>query len=70
MLFPKHTYHLIFAHDDSKTYNIEIDVDELLDMESDVSRKQWLQTKLVGAKASRDTVEKFIDELLQRVKTL
>ncbi|XP_013782768.1 protein phosphatase 1 regulatory subunit 14C-like [Limulus polyphemus] len=56
--------------DDSDNHSVEIDLDEVLDMDTDITRRQWLREKVVGAKSSRDTIEKFIDELLQRAKTL
>ena len=54
--------------DDSN--DVEIDLDELLDMEEDVGRKEWLRNKLSDAKQSKDIVETFIVELLERAKTL
>lgn len=59
----------LFACSDDN-HDIEIDLDELLDMESDHHRREFLRTKLAGAKQSRDQVEVFIDELIQRSKTL
>lgn len=59
----------LFACPDDN-HDIEIDLDELLDMESDHRRRDFLRAKLVGAKQSRDQVEMFIDELIQRAKTL
>ncbi|KAK8756566.1 hypothetical protein V5799_000734 [Amblyomma americanum] len=59
----------LFACSDDN-HDIEIDLDELLDMESDHRRRDFLRAKLVGAKQSRDQVEMFIDELIQRAKTL
>jgi len=49
---------------------IEIDLDELLDMEEDFGRKEWLRSKLIDAKQSKDIVESFIVELLEKAKTL
>nr|XP_042911149.1 protein phosphatase 1 regulatory subunit 14B isoform X2 [Parasteatoda tepidariorum] len=51
-------------------YEVEIDLDELLDIESEPARREWLKKKLVGVKQSEDAVEKFITELLQRATTL
>lgn len=59
----------LFACSDDN-HDIEIDLDELLDMESDHRRRDFLRTKLKGAKQTRDQVEMFIDELIQRAKTL
>ncbi|XP_064483916.1 protein phosphatase 1 regulatory subunit 14B-like isoform X2 [Ornithodoros turicata] len=51
-------------------HDIEIDLDELLDMESDRHRREFLTAKLADAKQSSDHVQAFITELLQRAKTL
>lgn len=55
---------------DDSAYEVEIDLDELLDMEADSMKKEWLRKKLSDAKQSRDIIEVFIDELLVRAKTL
>lgn len=60
--------HLFASTEDN--HDLEIDLDELLDMESDHRRRDFLRAKLVGAKQSRDRVEMFIEELMQRAKTL
>lgn len=49
---------------------VEIDLDELLDMENDILRKEFLLKKLHGAKKSRDIVESFVEQLISRAKTL
>ncbi|XP_075556321.1 protein phosphatase 1 regulatory subunit 14B isoform X2 [Dermacentor variabilis] len=46
----------LFACSDDN-HDIEIDLDELLDMESDHRRRDFLRAKLVGAKQTRDQVE-------------
>lgn len=56
--------------DDSENYDVEIDLDELLDIEADTAKKQWLLNKLDNAKDSQAAVERFVCELLQRAKTL
>lgn len=58
------------CRDDAQTYDVEIDLDELLDLEGDLQRREWLRTKLEGAKQPAEVIEKFIAELLQRAKTL
>ncbi|XP_042896156.1 protein phosphatase 1 regulatory subunit 14C [Parasteatoda tepidariorum] len=62
----------LYGHreEDSNCYDVEIDLDELLDIEGDFNRKAWLGGKVIGAKKSQENVEKFICELLQRAKTL
>lgn len=48
----------------------ELDLDELLDIDSETDRRNWLLGKLENATQSQDKVLKFIDELLKRAKTL
>ncbi|OQR66707.1 protein phosphatase 1 regulatory subunit 14B-like [Tropilaelaps mercedesae] len=49
---------------------VDIDLDELLDMENDVVRKEFLLKTLHGAKKSRDIVEDFVEQLIILAKTL
>ncbi|XP_060528926.1 protein phosphatase 1 regulatory subunit 14C isoform X2 [Cylas formicarius] len=49
---------------------VEIDIDELLDMDSDEQRRRQLQNLLIDAKASQSDVNKFIGDLLEKAKTL
>jgi len=49
---------------------IDIEVDQILDVEGDCERRQWLEEKLKGCSASREIIQKFIDEFLDRLKTL
>ncbi|GIY42335.1 uncharacterized protein CDAR_510811 [Caerostris darwini] len=58
------------SSEDSNSYEVEIDLDELLDIEAEPARRDWLRKKLVGVKQSEEAVEKFITELLQRATTL
>ncbi|XP_050548666.1 protein phosphatase 1 regulatory subunit 14B [Daktulosphaira vitifoliae] len=48
---------------------VEIDIDDLLDMENDCQRTQFLQELLSNAK-SKENVKVFIDRLLEKIKTL
>ncbi|XP_003748242.1 uncharacterized protein LOC100900798 [Galendromus occidentalis] len=61
--------HLYASKTDTNS-EVEIDLDEVLDMESDLIRKEFLLSKLHGAKKSRQDVENFVKELLTRAKTL
>ncbi|XP_059475257.1 protein phosphatase 1 regulatory subunit 14C [Neocloeon triangulifer] len=56
----------------SKTGNteVEVDLDHLLDMDDDNQRRQHLQEILVDAKKSPLDVKKFVEDLLERAKTL
>uniref|UniRef100_A0A1B6HPK8 Protein phosphatase 1 regulatory subunit 14B n=2 Tax=Homalodisca liturata TaxID=320908 RepID=A0A1B6HPK8_9HEMI len=55
---------------DSKNREVEVDIDELLDMDNDDQRRRHLQELLVDAKKSAHDVKKFVDDLLERTKTL
>lgn len=56
--------------DESAGHDIEIDLDEVLDMEDDTVRKQFLRDLLVGSNSPRDLINKFVDDLLEKAKTL
>ncbi|KFM81728.1 Protein phosphatase 1 regulatory subunit 14B, partial [Stegodyphus mimosarum] len=58
------------SSEESGNYEVEIDLDELLDIEAEPARREWLRNKLVGVKQSEEAVERFITELLQRAATL
>ncbi|XP_053200316.1 protein phosphatase 1 regulatory subunit 14B-like [Panonychus citri] len=61
----------LYSNDDGTESNeVEIDLDELLDLEGDDRRKDWLKAKLIGVKKSVLVMEKFIDEVLEKAKTL
>lgn len=49
---------------------IEIDLDEVLDMDAENERRQYIYNLLREAKASKETVNLFVGDLLERVKTL
>ncbi|CAG4961775.1 unnamed protein product [Parnassius apollo] len=49
---------------------VEVDIDELLDMDSDEIRRRHLTTLLVDAKKPQKDVHKFINDLLEKAKTL
>jgi protein phosphatase 1 regulatory subunit 14B len=49
---------------------VEVDIDELLDMDNDDERRRHLQTLLIDAKKSQNDVKKFINDLLDKAKTL
>lgn len=59
--------YLYSSKDDAE---VELDLDELLDVDDDIDRRNWLLGKLVNAKQSQEEVRKFIEELLKRAKTL
>ncbi|XP_066145870.1 protein phosphatase 1 regulatory subunit 14C isoform X1 [Euwallacea fornicatus] len=49
---------------------VEVDIDELLDMDSDELRRRHLQNLLINAKGSQNDVKNFINDLLEKAKTL
>ncbi|XP_050347184.1 protein phosphatase 1 regulatory subunit 14B isoform X1 [Nymphalis io] len=49
---------------------VEVDIDELLDMDNDDLRRRHLTTLLADAKKPQKDVHKFINELLEKAKTL
>ncbi|XP_074029353.1 protein phosphatase 1 regulatory subunit 14B isoform X3 [Leptinotarsa decemlineata] len=49
---------------------VEVDIDELLDMDSDEERRRHLQNLLINAKGSQSDIKKFITDLLDKAKTL
>ncbi|XP_060803935.1 protein phosphatase 1 regulatory subunit 14B isoform X2 [Amyelois transitella] len=49
---------------------VEVDIDELLDMDSDDLRRRHLVTLLSDAKKPQKDVNKFINDLLEKAKTL
>lgn len=61
---------LQYLFDSTDDCEVELDLDELLDINSDAGKRNWLQEKLANAKRSPEEVRKFIEELLKRAKTL
>lgn len=58
------------VEDSVNNEEVEIDIDELLDMDSDDQRRRHLQNLLINAKGSQSDVKKFINDLLEKAKTL
>ncbi|KAL3268606.1 hypothetical protein HHI36_007712 [Cryptolaemus montrouzieri] len=56
--------------DDVNNDEVEVDIDELLDMDSEEHRRRHLQALLINAKGSQNDVKKFINDLLDKAKTL
>jgi len=52
------------------THDVEIDLDEVLDLDGDAERRKFLQSLLTEAKKSQDVVNKFIDDVIEKAKTL
>jgi protein phosphatase 1 regulatory subunit 14B len=49
---------------------VEIDLDEVLDIEDDNLRKKFIRDILTDSKSSREVINKFVEDLLERAKTL
>ncbi|CAG9815385.1 unnamed protein product [Phaedon cochleariae] len=49
---------------------VEVDIDELLDMDNDDERRRHLQKLLINAKGPQTDIKKFINDLLEKAKTL
>jgi len=58
------------VNDNQKSREVEVDIDELLDMDTDEDRRSFLQELLVDAKKPQHDVKKFINDLLEKAKTL
>jgi len=59
----------LYSNDDASPL-IDIDIDEVLDIETESERRKWFQDQLKNCTASREDVQKFIAEILERLKTL
>lgn len=55
---------------DEPVQDVEIDLDEVLDLEDDAKRKQFIRDLLINSTSSRETINKFVDDLLEKAKTL
>jgi len=49
---------------------VEIDLDEILDMDDEIQRKIFLRKMLSDSCSSKEIINKFVDDLLERAKTL
>ncbi|PZC77324.1 hypothetical protein B5X24_HaOG203483 [Helicoverpa armigera] len=54
----------------ASSQEVEVDIDELLDMDSDELRRRHLTILLADAKKPQKDVHKFINDLLEKAKTL
>merc|ERR1711874_656070 len=50
--------------------DVDIDPDEILDIEDENQRKKFVRGILNNSKSSKEIINKFIDDLLERAKTL
>merc|ERR1719186_725539 len=49
---------------------VDIDLDEVLDIEDEIQRKIFVRKMLTDSKTSKEIINKFVDDLLERAKTL
>jgi len=61
---------VLYAQDEEGSHDVEIDLDEVLDMEDDNTRRKYLRELLVGAKSSYELINKFVEDLMEKTKTL
>ncbi|XP_026744951.1 protein phosphatase 1 regulatory subunit 14B-like [Trichoplusia ni] len=54
----------------NSSQEVEVDIDELLDMDSDELRRRHLTVLLADAKKPQKDIHKFINDLLEKAKTL
>jgi len=50
--------------------DVDIDLDEVLDIEDENQRKKFIRDILTDSKSSKEIINKFVDDLLERAKTL
>jgi len=60
----------LYTEEEAAKADLDIDLDEVLDIEDDNLRKKFIKDLLIGSKSSREVINKFVDDLLERAKTL
>ncbi|XP_033210856.1 protein phosphatase 1 regulatory subunit 14B [Belonocnema kinseyi] len=58
------------VNETGKGREVDVDIDEILDMDNDDVRRSFLQELLADAKKPPHDVKKFINDLLEKAKTL
>jgi hypothetical protein len=58
------------SDDDNETYDTLIDLDELLNYDSDSERASYIQQKVAHAPKSEEVLKKFVEDLLAKANTL
>jgi len=58
------------VEEETSTYDCEIDLDELLDVDIESERRSFISAKIANSEKSQDVKTKFIDELLEKAQTL
>jgi len=49
---------------------LEIDLDEVLDIDDEIQRKIFVKKMFADSKSSKESINKFVDDLLERARTL
>ncbi|KAI0237895.1 hypothetical protein LSAT2_011502 [Lamellibrachia satsuma] len=60
----------LYDADEDDTYDCEIDLDELLDLDEETDRRLFVQERVANVTKSQDVVDKFIEDLLEKAQTL
>lgn len=58
------------VEDAADTYDTEIDLDYLLDIDEDRNRRIYIQERVASARKSPEVINKFIEEVLKKADTL
>ncbi|XP_048734836.1 uncharacterized protein LOC125650512 [Ostrea edulis] len=58
------------CQDDSEDHDCNLDLEDVLNLDSDSERREYAERELVTARVPREDVERFIDELIKKSKTL
>jgi len=60
----------LYTEEEATSGDVEIDLDEVLDIEDENLRKKFIRDILINSKSSRELVNAFVEELLERAQTL
>ncbi|XP_062570237.1 uncharacterized protein LOC134232300 [Saccostrea cucullata] len=58
------------CQEDNEDHDCNLDLEDVLNLDTDVERREYAQKELVTARVPREEVERFIDELIKKSKTL
>lgn len=60
----------LYTEEEAAKADVEIDLDEVLDIEDANLRKKFIRDILIDSKSSRELINTFVEDLLERAKTL
>eukprot|EP00092_Neocalanus_flemingeri_P023953 GFUD01025984.1.p1 GENE.GFUD01025984.1~~GFUD01025984.1.p1 ORF type:complete len:181 (+),score=47.95 GFUD01025984.1:144-686(+) len=60
----------LYESETESSNDVDIDLDEVLDIEDENQRKKFIRDILTDSKSSKEIINKFVDDLLERAKTL